>query len=40
MDKVKLIKDGNQYNPIETEYILDRLADDSRMTVMTSVIIT
>ena len=30
---VKLIKDGRQYNEIETEYIIDRLEADSRMTV-------
>ncbi len=33
MDMATLIKEGKQYNSIETDYILDRLSDDSRMTV-------
>lgn len=33
MNKEQLIINGRQYNEIETRYILDRLENDSRMTV-------
>lgn len=33
MDLKKLVIEGKQYNDIEIEYIVDRLADDSCMTV-------
>lgn len=33
IDMKKLVLEGKQYNTVETEYIIDRLNDDSRMTV-------
>lgn len=33
MDIKKLVLEGRKYNNIETKYIIDRLDEDSRMTV-------
>lgn len=33
MDIKKLVLEGKQYNNVETQYIIDRLSDGSRMTV-------
>ena len=33
MDITKLILEGRKYNKVETDYILDRIDADSRMTV-------
>lgn len=33
MDIKRLVSEGKKYNKVETDYILDRLSEDSRMTV-------
>lgn len=33
MDIKKLVVEGKKYNKVETDYIVDRLSEDSRMTV-------